>query len=136
MSDSATSADIGVIGLAVMGRNLVLNMDDHGFTVAVFNRTTEKVGEFLQGDAAGTRVIGAYSLNELVGTLERPRKVLLMIKAGPAVDATIDALLPLLDEGDIIVDGGNSEFTDTIERTARLRARHGQCLLHSAAGCA
>ncbi len=122
MSDSATSADIGVIGLAVMGRNLVLNMDDHGFTVAVFNRTTEKVDEFLQGDAAGTRVIGAHSLNELVGTLERPRKVLLMIKAGPAVDATIDALLPLLDEGDIIVDGGNSEFTDTIERTARLEA--------------
>jgi 6-phosphogluconate dehydrogenase len=113
-------ADIGVIGLAVMGRNLIMNMNDHGFTVAAFNRTTERVDEFLAGDAAGSRVIGVHSLDELVAVLKPPRRIMLMIKAGEAVDATIDALMPLLDAGDIIIDGGNSLFTDTIARTQRL----------------
>ena len=116
------NADIGVIGLAVMGRNLVLNMNDHGYTVAVFNRTTSKVDDFLTGDAAGTMVIGTHSPEELVATLQRPRKILMMIKAGPALDSLIDTLLPLLEEGDIILDGGNSLYTDTIDRTARLEA--------------
>ena len=120
MSETTARADIGVIGLAVMGRNLVLNMDDHGYTVAVFNRTTSKVDDFLTGDAAGTAVIGAHSLTELVGALRRPRRILLMVKAGPAIDAIIDSLLPLLEPGDIILDGGNSLYTDTIARTARL----------------
>ena len=92
-----TTADIGVIGLAVMGRNLILNMNDHGFTVAAYNRTTERVDEFLAGEAAGTSVIGVHSLPELVAALEPPRRIMLMIKAGPAVDATIDSLVPLLD---------------------------------------
>ncbi len=112
------SADIGVIGLAVMGRNLILNMDDHGFTVAAFNRTTSRVDEFVAGDAAGTAVIGVHSLEELVATLRRPRRVMLMIKAGAAIDAAIDALIPLLGEGDIIIDGGNSLYADTVRRTA------------------
>ena len=115
-------ADIGVIGLAVMGRNLIMNMNDHGFKVAAFNRTTERVDEFLDGEAAGSAVIGTHSLQELVATLKTPRRVMLMIKAGAAVDATIDSLIPLLDEGDIILDGGNSLFSDTIARTARLEA--------------
>ncbi len=109
-------ADIGVIGLAVMGRNLVLNIDDHGFVVAVFNRTTSKVDDFLAGDAAGTSVVGTHSLEELVDSLARPRRVLMMVKSGPPVDALIDTLLPLLEEGDIIIDGGNSLYTDTIRR--------------------
>ncbi len=117
---SEPRADIGVIGLAVMGRNLIMNMNDHGFTVAAYNRTTERVDEFLDGDAAGSQVIGVRSLEELVGALKPPRRIMLMIKAGRAVDATIDALMPLLDEGDIILDGGNSLFTDSIARTVRL----------------
>jgi len=119
---STERADIGVIGLAVMGRNLVLNMDDHGYVVAVFNRTTSKVDDFIGGDASGTRVIGTQSLDELVATLKRPRRILMMVKAGPAVDALINTLLPLIEPGDILLDGGNSLFTDTIERTARLEA--------------
>ncbi len=118
------SADIGVMGLAVMGRNLIMNMNDHGYTVAAYNRTTERVDEFLAGEASGSNVIGVHSLEELIAVLLPPRRIMLMIKAGPAVDATIDALLPLLDEGDIIIDGGNSLFTDTIERTKRVEA-HG-----------
>jgi len=123
MSEQRARADIGVIGLAVMGRNLVLNMNDHGYKVAVFNRTTRKIDEFLAGEAAGTNIVGAYDLEELVSSLESPRKILLMIKAGPAVDALIDDLAPLLQRGDIIIDGGNSLYTDTIERAARLEAR-------------
>ncbi len=117
-----TTADIGVIGLAVMGRNLILNMDDHGFTVAAYNRTTDRVDEFIAGEAAGTAVVGVHSLHELVAALEPPRRIMLMIKAGPAVDATIDGLVPLLSPGDIIIDGGNSLFTDTIRRTAEVEA--------------
>ena len=115
-------ADIGVIGLAVMGRNLILNMADHGFTVAAFNRTVSRVDEFLAGEAADSSVVGTHSLNELVAVLKRPRMVLLMIRAGPAVDAAIDSLLDLLEPGDIIIDGGNSLYTDTIARTARVEA--------------
>ena len=110
-------ADIGVIGLAVMGQNLVLNMNDHGYTVAVFNRTLTKVDEFLNGPARKTQVIGARSLIELVQYLHRPRRVMLMVKAGEPVDQSIKSLLPLLDQGDIIIDGGNSYFQDTIRRT-------------------
>ncbi len=112
------AADIGVIGLAVMGRNLILNMDDHGHTVAAYNRTTERVDEFVSGDAAGTKVIGVHTLEELVTVLKRPRRVMLMVRAGGAVDTVIDQLVGLLEPGDIIIDGGNSEFTDTMRRTA------------------
>ena len=113
-------ANIGLIGLAVMGQNLVLNMNDHGFKVAVYNRTTSKVDEFLEGPAKGTQVVGSYSLQELVDSLEAPRKVMLMVKAGSVVDQYIEDLLPLLSAGDIIIDGGNSLFTDTNRRTAYL----------------
>jgi 6-phosphogluconate dehydrogenase len=116
------TADIGVIGLAVMGRNLILNMDDHGYVVATYNRTTEKVDEFLAGDAARTAVIGTHSLEELVAALQPPRRVMLMVRAGPPVDTVIDQLVPLLAQGDIVIDGGNSAFTDTIRRTRRLEA--------------
>ncbi len=116
------TADIGLIGLAVMGQNLVLNMDDHGYTVAVFNRTTARVDDFLAGPALGTRIIGTHSLEDLVASLTSPRKVMLMVKAGDAVDAMIDQLLPMLDAGDIIIDGGNSQFSDTVRRTARVEA--------------
>jgi 6-phosphogluconate dehydrogenase len=114
------TADLGLIGLAVMGRNLVLNMADHGFTVAVYNRTPERTDEFLGGEAAGRPIIGTRSLEDLVSTLERPRVVMLMIKAGQPVDDQIDALIPLLERGDILIDGGNSRFTDTERRTRRL----------------
>ncbi len=116
-------ADIGLIGLAVMGQNLVLNMNDHGFTVAVYNRTTSKVDEFLQGPAKDTRVIGTYSLEELVENLESPRRVMLMVKAGEVVDIYIEKLLPLLSPGDIIIDGGNSLFSDTNRRTEYLKEK-------------
>ena len=116
-------ADIGLIGLAVMGQNLVLNMDDHGFTVAVFNRTTSKVTDFINNEAAGTKVIGTMSLEELVDALKRPRRVMLMVKAGAPVDIVIGNLLPLLEPGDIIIDGGNSNFEDTNRRTRELEKK-------------
>jgi 6-phosphogluconate dehydrogenase len=117
-------AHIGLIGLAVMGQNLVLNMNDHGFKVAVFNRTTSAVDNFLADAAKGTQVIGTHSLEELVNSLESPRIVMLMVKAGEVVDAYIEKLVPLLSAGDIIVDGGNSLFTDTNRRTAALAAQN------------
>jgi len=110
-------ADIAVIGLAVMGQNLILNMNDHGFTVAAFNRTVSKVDEFLNHEAKGTNVIGAHSYEELAGLLKRPRRVMLMVKAGKPVDEFIEQLLPHLEAGDIIIDGGNSLFEDTSRRT-------------------
>jgi len=113
-------ADIGLIGLAVMGQNLVLNMNDHGYTVAVFNRTISKVDRFLENEAKGTRVIGTHSLEELVSVLKRPRRVMLMVKAGWPVDATIEKLVPLLEKGDIIIDGGNSHYPDSTRRTREL----------------
>ncbi len=116
-------ADIGLIGLAVMGQNLVLNMNDHGFTVAVFNRTVSKVDAFMQGPAKGTKVIGTHSIEEFVNTLKRPRRIMLMVKAGEAVDEFIDHLLPHLEPGDIIIDGGNSLFTDTVRRCKFLKEK-------------
>ncbi|MGA8165203.1 MAG: decarboxylating NADP(+)-dependent phosphogluconate dehydrogenase [Waddliaceae bacterium] len=110
-------ADIGLIGLAVMGQNLVLNMSDHGYTVAVFNRTVAKVDDFLAGPAQKKSIIGAHTLEEFVGQLKRPRRVMLMVKAGDPVDQFIEKLLPLLEEGDVIIDGGNSRYTDSIRRT-------------------
>ncbi|HUW08793.1 MAG TPA: decarboxylating NADP(+)-dependent phosphogluconate dehydrogenase, partial [Anaerolineae bacterium] len=106
-----------------MGRNLVLNMDDHGYTVAVFNRTVSRVDEFMNGEARGTKVIGARSIEELVAALKRPRRVMLLVKAGQPVDDFIELLLPLLEEGDIIMDGGNSNYNDTIRRTAYVESR-------------
>jgi len=116
-------AHIGLIGLAVMGQNLVLNMNGHGFRVAVFNRTVEKVDEFLQTSAAGTLVVGAKSLHELVSLLRKPRLVMLMVKAGQPVDDFIEQLIPLLDAGDVIIDGGNSNYQDSIRRTSQLEAK-------------
>ncbi|GBE53672.1 6-phosphogluconate dehydrogenase, NADP(+)-dependent, decarboxylating [bacterium BMS3Bbin14] len=118
------TADIGLIGLAVMGQNLVLNMNDHGFTVAVFNRTLAKVDNFLAGPARGTKIIGTHSIEELVGQLKKPRRVMMMVKAGEVVDAFIDKLTPYLEPGDIIIDGGNSLYTDT-ERRNRTLAEKG-----------
>ncbi len=117
------TADIGLIGLAVMGQNLVLNMNDHGFTVAVYNRTTSKVDAFLAREAKGTAVVGAHSVEELVGLLKRPRRVMLMIQAGQAIDDTIELLLPYLEPGDIIIDGGNSLYTDSTRRSEYLESK-------------
>ena len=116
-------ADIGLIGLAVMGENLVMNMESKGFTVAVFNRTTEKVTKFVEGRAKGKNIIGTYSLQELADNLEKPRKVMLMVKAGKPVDDFIDMIIPYLEEGDIIIDGGNSHFPDTARRTAYVQSK-------------
>lgn len=114
-------ADIGLIGLAVMGQNLVLNMNDHGYVVAVFNRTVSKVDEFLEGPAKGTKVIGCHALNEFVQKLKKPRRVMLMVKAGDPVDEFIEQLVPLLERGDIIIDGGNSHYPDTNRRCQYLK---------------
>jgi 6-phosphogluconate dehydrogenase len=116
-------SDIGLIGLAVMGENLVMNMESKGFTVSVYNRTADKVTNFLNGRAKGKNIVGAFSLKELVDSLEKPRKVMMMIKAGSAVDDMIESLIPLLEEGDIIIDGGNSHFPDTMRRTAYIESK-------------
>ena len=116
-------SDIGLIGLAVMGENLVMNMESKGFKVSVFNRTEEKVTKFINGRAKGKNIVGTYSLEELVESLATPRKVMMMIKAGSAVDEMIDKLLPLLSPGDVIIDGGNSHFPDTARRTAYVESK-------------
>ncbi len=116
-------ADIGLIGLAVMGENLAMNMESRGFTVAVYNRSTEKVDHFMAGRASGKNFIGCHSPEELVAALEKPRRIFMMVKAGAAVDALIEQLLPLLDEGDILIDGGNSHYPDTIRRTEYVESR-------------
>ena len=116
-------ADIGLIGLAVMGQNLVLNMNDHGFTVAVFNRTVSKVDDFVNGSAADTNIIAAHSMEELTTSLKRPRRVMLLVKAGDPVDKFIDSVIPYLEPGDIIIDGGNSNFNDTVRRTKYVEAQ-------------
>jgi 6-phosphogluconate dehydrogenase len=115
--DLTAKADIGLVGLAVMGENLVLNMESHGFTVAVYNRTVEKVNSFVNGRGKGKKVIGTSSIEELVASLKTPRKIMLMVKAGKPVDDFIELLIPHLEKGDIIIDGGNSHFPDTIRRT-------------------
>lgn len=115
--------DIGLVGLAVMGQNLIMNMNDHGFKVCAYNRTTSKVDDFLKAAAKGSQVVGAYSLKEFVSKLKRPRRVMLMIQAGKAVDEMIAELLPYLEKGDIIIDGGNSHFPDTERRCEELRAK-------------
>jgi 6-phosphogluconate dehydrogenase len=122
------SCDIGLIGLAVMGQNLVLNMNDHGYKVAVFNRTVSKVDDFLADEAKGTQVVGAHSMEELCGLLKSPRRVMIMVKAGDVVDHTIEQVLPYLEKGDIIIDGGNSLFTDSNRRTKDRAARRARGL--------
>src|SRR5258705_4213698 len=116
-------ADIALIGLAVMGQNLILNMNDHGFTVVAYNRTISKVDEFLNKEAKGTNVIGARSIQEMVSYLKRPRRVMMLVKAGAPVDEFIEQLIPHLEKGDIIIDGGNSVFEDSIRRTRYLEEK-------------
>lgn len=118
-----SKADIGLIGLAVMGENLVLNMESHGYTVAVFNRTTQKVDDFVNGRGKRKNIIGTHTVEELIQNLKSPRKVMIMVKAGNPVDKVIEQLIPLLDKGDIIIDGGNSHFTDSIRRTKELEEK-------------
>jgi 6-phosphogluconate dehydrogenase len=122
-SNSEPKADIAVIGLAVMGQNLVLNMNDHGYTVAVYNRTTSKVDDYLANEAKDTAVIGTHSIEELVSKLKRPRRVMLMVRAGEPVDEMIEQLLPHLEAGDIIIDGGNTLFTDTERRVKYVESK-------------
>ena len=119
----AEKTDIGLVGLAVMGENLVLNMESRGFTVAVYNRTLEKVDNFVRGRANGKKIVGTHSIAELVGSLTLPRKVMLMVKAGKPVDEFIEQIIPHLEKGDIIIDGGNSHFPDTIRRTKYLESK-------------
>jgi 6-phosphogluconate dehydrogenase len=119
----AEIADIGLIGLAVMGQNLALNINDHGYKVAVFNRTTSKVDDFLAGPAKGTQIIGAHELQEFIQQLKKPRRIILMVKAGDPVDEFIQLCLPYLTKGDILIDGGNSLYTDTNRRCSELAAK-------------
>ncbi len=118
-----SKCDIGLIGLAVMGQNLVLNMNDHGYKVAVFNRTVSKVDEFMNGNASGTEIVGTHSLEEFVSVLETPRRIMLLVKAGEPVDIFIELLIPLLEKGDIIIDGGNSNYMDSIRRTEYVESK-------------
>ena len=121
--NATQQSDIGLIGLAVMGQNLVLNMDEHGYRVSVFNRTPAKTQEFVAGPAAGTNVTGHESIEAFVGSLTRPRKIMLMVRAGDAVDDTIGQLVPHLEKGDVIIDGGNTNFPDSVRRAKELEER-------------
>lgn len=112
--------DIGLIGLAVMGQNLILNMADHGFTVVAYNRSIDKVHSFLANEAKGKSVVGAESVKDLAAKLKAPRRIMMLVKAGSAVDSFIEQLLPHLEKGDIIIDGGNSEYVDTQRRCKEL----------------
>jgi 6-phosphogluconate dehydrogenase len=123
MENTTPQGDIGLIGLAVMGQNLVLNMNDHGYTVVVYNRTTSKVDDFLAHEAKGTKVQGAHSIQELVAKLKRPRRIMMLVKAGQPVDDFIAQIVPHLEPGDIIIDGGNSLFQDTNRRQRELESR-------------
>ena len=117
-------ADIGLIGLAVMGQNLILNMNDKGYSVAAYNRTVSKVDDFLSGAAKGRdTILGAHSIEELVAMLKKPRKIMLMVKAGEAVDDFIDTIIPHLEKGDLVIDGGNSHYPDTSRRTKKLEEK-------------
>jgi 6-phosphogluconate dehydrogenase len=115
--------DIALIGLAVMGQNIILNMNDHGYTVVAFNRTVSKVDDFLANQAKGTKVLGAHSIQEMVSMLKRPRRVMLLVKAGKPVDDFIQEVMPFLEKGDIIIDGGNSLFEDTNRRQKEVEAK-------------
>lgn len=121
--DTVKKCHIGLIGLAVMGENLVLNMERNGFSVAVFNRTVSKVDRFLADRAKGRNIVGCHSIEELVANLERPREIMLLVKDGKPVDDFIEKLLPHLEKGDIIIDGGNSYFPDTIRRTKYVESK-------------
>ncbi len=123
MNTMEPTADIALIGLAVMGQNLILNMNDHGFTVVAYNRTTEKVDRFLENEAKGTNIIGARSIEEMVKHLKRPRRVMMLVKAGQPVDDFIEQVLPHLEPGDIIIDGGNSLYEDSIRRTKYVESK-------------
>ena len=116
-------ADIAVIGLAVMGQNLILNMNDHGFVVCAFNRTVSKVTDFLNNEAKGTKIVGAQTMEEMVKLLKRPRRIVILVKAGAPVQALIDHVVPLLDKGDIVIDAGNSEYHDSNRRFKELGAK-------------
>src|ERR1700730_3162669 len=118
---TAASADIGLIGLAVMGEKRVLNMESHGYTVAVINRTVARVDAFLAGRAKGKKILPCHSVKDLVAALKRPPKVMIMVKARPAVDQVIEEVAPLLESGDIIIDGGNTHYPDTTRRTQALK---------------
>ncbi len=120
---NAARSDFGLIGLAVMGENLALNVESRGFHVSVFNRTTSRVDDFIAGRAAGKNFVGCHTIEELVASLKRPRKIMMLVKAGAAVDDLIDQLSPLLDEGDILIDGGNTHFADTERRTKQLEEK-------------
>ena len=126
-------SDIGLVGLAVMGQNLVLNMADHGFRVTAYNRTTATTDEFLAGPAKGKSIVGAKTPEELVASLAKPRRIMMMVKAGAPVDAVIKQMVPLLEEGDILIDGGNSYFRDTDRRIEELR-EHGILYLGTGGG--
>jgi 6-phosphogluconate dehydrogenase len=117
------TADIGLIGLAVMGENIVLNMESHGFTVAVYNRTTSKVDAFVNGRGKGKKFVGAHSPQEFIAAIKRPRKVMMLVKAGAPVDETIAHGAPYLEKGDILIDGGNTHFPDTTRRMKELAAK-------------
>jgi 6-phosphogluconate dehydrogenase len=123
VEEGMSKADIGLVGLAVMGQNLALNMDEHGFTVAVYNRTLERVDEFLRGSGRDTHILGVHSLADLAATLKRPRRIMMMVKAGQPVDDLIQSLFPYLQEGDILIDGGNSNYQDTIRRTTLVESK-------------
>ncbi|MEL6897863.1 MAG: NAD(P)-binding domain-containing protein, partial [Planctomycetota bacterium] len=115
-----SDCDFGLIGLAVMGENLALNVESRGYKVAVHNRTTEKVDALINGRAAGKNFVGCHTIEEFVKSVKRPRKLMMLVKAGPAVDAIIDQLIPLCEPGDIIIDGGNTEYHDTERRTKKV----------------
>ncbi|MBI3945634.1 MAG: decarboxylating NADP(+)-dependent phosphogluconate dehydrogenase [Armatimonadetes bacterium] len=119
----AEKADIGLVGLAVMGENLVLNIESKGFSAAVYNRTVEKVDNFINGRGKGKRIVGAHTVAELAGALKTPRKIMMMVQAGKAVDDVIEQLIPHLEAGDILIDGGNSHYPDTIRRTKYMESK-------------
>lgn len=117
------TADFGLIGLGVMGENLVLNVESRGFTAAVYNRTTDKVEAFINGRGAGKKFVGCTTIESFVAALKRPRKIMILVKAGKPVDAVIDSLLPFLEQGDIVIDGGNSYWPDSSRRCKELKAK-------------